>query len=98
MSCVTQIIVPRKEGKVLNLDSSEQDDVSRNWRNPLHRPTSTLSSFVCRRIISVITSGYPECMEVVSRGVSFVTYENMHGLRPFKPLLIARLIVFGPRV
>ena len=40
--------------------------------------------------------GYPECMEVVSQGVSFVTYGNMHGLWPFKLLLIARHIVFGP--
>ena len=43
-SRVTQINVPRKEGKTLNLDSSEQDDVSRNRRN-LPSPTYYMCTF-----------------------------------------------------
>ena len=64
-------LAPRKEGTILNLVSSEED-VGR------HHPSSTctLSSFVCRWIISVITVS----LNVVSRGVSFVTYGNMPGL------------------
>ena len=51
--------VPRKEGMIINLVTSEQD-VGR------HPPFIYMYTFFfrCRRIILVITLGCPECMEL----------------------------------